>query len=86
LNWLEALRDRIVVRSQVGKGKLDAVRMRRELDRRLMELGGRFLGLVHAGRTGVPQELSGLVEEARELEERLEAQRELIAVLKSQES
>ena len=84
LNWLEALRDRVVVRSQVGKRKLDAVRVRRELDRALMQLGERFLGMVRAGRTDVPQELAALVNEARVLEKKLEVQQEAIAALKSE--
>lgn len=83
-NWLEALRDRVVIRSQVGKRKLDAVFTRRELDRKLADLGERLLALVRDGRVAVPPEMAGLVDEARELEGRLEAQQAEIAALKSE--
>ncbi len=83
-NWLENLRDRVVVRSQVGKRKLDAVFTRRELDRKLADLGQAFLTLVRQGRVGVPPELSTAVLEARSLEERLEMQRADIAALESE--
>ncbi len=83
-NWLESLRDRVVIRSQVGKRKLDAVFTRRELDRKLADLGERLLALVREGRLVVPAELAGLVAEAQELEGRLEAQQEDIAALKSE--
>jgi hypothetical protein len=83
-NWLEALRDRVVVRSQVGKRKLDAARTRRQLDRKLAELGERFLAVVRQGRLAVPGELADLFGEARELEERLEAQHADIAALEQE--
>ncbi len=83
-NWLENLRDRIVVRSQVGKRKLDAVFTRRELDRKLADLGQAFLTLVRQGRVGVPPELSTAVSEARSVEEKLEMQRADIAALESE--
>ncbi len=83
-HWLEALRDRVVIRSQVGKRKLDAVFTRRELDRKLADLGERLLALVRDGRMVVPPEMAGLVAEAQELEGRLEAQHEEIAALKSE--
>jgi hypothetical protein len=83
-NWLQNLRDRVVVRSQVGKRKLDAVFTRRELDRKFAELGQAFLNLVREGRASVPQELAGAVGEARQLEERLDMQRADIAALESE--
>lgn len=85
-NWLGELRDRVVVRSQVGKRKLDAAFTRRELDRKLAELGERILALVREGRIAVPDELTGIVARARELEERLEAQKKEIAELESEAS
>ncbi len=83
-SWLEALRDRVVVRSQVGKRKLDAASTRRELDRKLRDLGEQLLRCGREGSITVPTNLAGLVAEVRGLEERLEAQREDIAVLKSE--
>jgi predicted ABC-class ATPase len=68
---LESFRDRVVQRSQVGKRRLDATFARRELDRKLQELGGRFLELARQGGAVVPQELAALVEEVRGLEDRL---------------
>ncbi|HEX9290662.1 MAG TPA: hypothetical protein VF904_14145 [Anaeromyxobacteraceae bacterium] len=83
-NWLEALRDRVVVRSQVGKRKLDAAFTRRQLDRKLVVLGERFLRLARQGRLSVPQDVADLVSEARELEETLERQQQEIAALESE--
>jgi hypothetical protein len=83
-NWLEALRDRIVVRSQVAKRKLDANLARRQLDRKLYAVGAGFLTLVRQGRVAVPNDIAALVREARELEERLEAQRDEIVALQSE--
>ncbi len=83
-NWLEALRDRVVVRSQVGKRKLDAALTRRQLDRKLVDLGERFLHLVREGRLAVPKDVADLVSEAQELEEKLEAEQEDIAALESE--
>ncbi len=75
-NWLEALRDRVIVRSQVGKRKLDAAFTRRALDRKLADLGEKFLGLARDGRLAVPGDVAGLFTEARQLKEALEAQHE----------
>ncbi len=83
-NWLEALRDRVVVRSQVGKRKLDAAFTRRQLDRKLVVLGERFLRLARQGRLSVPQDVADLVSEARELEETLERHQQEIAALESE--
>jgi hypothetical protein len=83
-NWLEELRDRVVVRSQVGKRKLDAVFTRRELDRKLADVGHRIIALIREGRLVVPEDMTGLVAEALKLEERLEKQRADIAALKSE--
>ena len=83
-NWLEALRDRVIVRSQMGKQKLDAVVTRRRLDGKLCELGGRVLELVREGKVSLPEEVAALVGEARQLEERLRAQQAQIAALASE--
>jgi hypothetical protein len=80
-SWVEALRDRIVVLSQVGKGKLDAAWTRRELDRKLVVLGERVLALAREGRVALPEETAVLVTEARDLQERLEAQHADITAL-----
>lgn len=85
-NWLEALRDLVIVRSQVSKRKLDVVFTRRQLDRKLADVGERLLGLVRQGRLVLPRDadVAGLMTEARELEERLEAQHAEIAALESE--
>jgi len=83
-NWLERLRDRIVVRSQVGKRKLDAVFTRRELDRKLVEVGQLALSLIREGRVKMPQEIVEAVAEARLLEDRLATQRAEIAAMESE--
>ena len=83
-NWLENLRDRVVVRSQAGKRKVDSVFTRRELDRKLADVGQTLLALVREGRVSIPQELTAAVAEARQLEERLEMQRADIAALESE--
>jgi hypothetical protein len=83
-NWLENLRDRVVVRSQVGKRRVDSVFTRRELDRKLADVGQALLALVREGRVSIPQELATAVSEARRLEERLEMQRAEIAALESE--
>ena len=85
-NWLEALRDRVVIRSQVSKRKLDVVFTRRQLDHKLAEVGERLLNLVRQGRLVVPKDrdVADLMSEARELEERLEAQNAEIAALESE--
>jgi hypothetical protein len=83
-NWLEALRDRVVVRSQVGKRKLDAAWTRRDLDRKLRDLGESFLKAVLEGRIDVPRDLAVLLGEVRELEGRLRSQRDEIAALESE--
>jgi hypothetical protein len=85
-NWLEGLRDRVVIRSLVSKRKLDAVFTRRELDHKLAEVGERLLSLVRQGRLAVPKDrdVADLMSEARELEERLEAQHADIAALESE--
>jgi hypothetical protein len=83
-NWLQALRDRVIVRSQVSKRKLDAAFARRDLDRKLGEVGRELVRLVREGRVSIPREMAGLLAEARELEEKLEAQRDEIAALESE--
>jgi hypothetical protein len=83
-NWLEALRDRVVVRSQVSKRKLDAAFLRRALDRKLGEVGREFLRAVREGQLTAPREMASLLAEARELDEKLEAQRQEIAALEQE--
>jgi hypothetical protein len=82
--WLEAFRDRVVRRSQVGKRRLDASFTRRELDRKLLELGERFVALVGQGVGTVPAELASLVQEVRGLQDRLRVQLQDIAALESE--
>lgn len=83
-HWLQELRDRIVVRSQVAKRKLDAALARRELDRKLYDVGEAFLALVREGRIAVPQDVAPLISDARELEDRLEEHRADIVALQSE--
>lgn len=83
-NWLETLRDRVVHRSQVWKGKLDAVATRRQLDAKLVALGERFLLLAREGRAAVPPELRDVFMEARDLDDRLQGQLDEVAALRSE--
>jgi hypothetical protein len=83
-NWLEALRDRVIVRSQVSKRKLDAAFARRELDHKLGEVGRELVRLVRRGQLALPSDMASLVAEAQELEEKLEAQRAEIAALENE--
>lgn len=69
--FLFGLRDRIVHRSQVGKEKLDTAFARRELDRRLLDLGERYHQMVQEGRAGVPDDLRALVNEVEALARRV---------------
>jgi hypothetical protein len=82
---LEAIRDRLIHRSLIGKRKLDRSVTRRELDALLRELGERWRALVRAGRVQVPDELAPLVERVRGLEMRLEAQDRDIEALQNEE-
>ncbi len=61
--FLIGVRDRIVQRSQIGKEKLDAAFARRELDRRLQDLGERYYALARQGVAGVPDDLRSLLAE-----------------------
>lgn len=81
---LEALRDRVVLRSQIGKRKLDRSATRRELDDALRRLGERYRALVKAGRVELPGELTLLDDAVARLEAKLAAQDEEIAALESE--
>lgn len=83
---LEALRDRIVLRSQLGKRKLDRTATRRELDRALHDLGERYRALVRVGRTEPPAELASQMEKVRSLEGVLDAHDKAIAELEQERS
>jgi hypothetical protein len=78
------LRDRVVIRSQVGKRKLDAAFARRDLDRKLHDVGVAFLAHVREGRVVVPHDMAVLLAEARELEGRLESHHEAIVALEAE--
>jgi hypothetical protein len=82
--WLETFRDQVVHRSQVGKKRLDAGFTRRELDRKLLELGERFVALVGHGAGAVPGDLAALVQEVRKLQENLRSQLQEIAALEGE--
>jgi hypothetical protein len=82
---LEAIRDRLVQRSLIGKRKLDRTTTRRELDGALRDLGERTRALVGAGRMEVPGELAGLLRRVRDLEERIEAQEKEITALENEQ-
>jgi hypothetical protein len=81
----EGIRDWLVQRSLIGKRKLDRTATRRELDGVLRDLGERYRALVRAGRMEVPQDLAGLVQRVRDLEDRLEAQQREIAALEDEQ-
>ena len=85
MKLIEAIRDRLVQRSLIGKRKLDRTTTRRQLDALLMELGERYRGLVRAGRMEVPGELTGLVQRVREAEQRLEEQERDIEALENEQ-
>ena len=82
---LEAIRDRLVQRSLIGKRKLDRTSTRRELDGVLRELGERYRALVRTGRMEVPGELATLVQQVKDLEQRLETQEKQIEQLKHEQ-
>ncbi len=78
---LEALRDRLVHRSQIGKRKLDRSATRRDLDDALRRLGERYRTMVRTGRAEAPAELALVMDAVARLEERLAKQEEEIAAL-----
>ena len=80
----EAIRDRLVQRSLIGKRKLDRGATRRQLDAALHDLGERFRELARAGRLSIPAELASVFERVRDIELRLEAQQREIDALESE--
>ena len=84
MKLIEAIRDRLVHRSLIGKRKLDRGATRRQLDAVLRDLGERYRALVRAGRMDVPAELAALVERVRDLELRLESQERDIEALENE--
>ena len=84
-NIIEAIRDRLVQRSLIGKRKLDRTATRRQLDALLLELGERYRALVRTGRMEVPAELSPLLQQLRDLEVKLEAQEKEIEALENEQ-
>ncbi len=84
MSWLETLRDRVVHRSQVWKGKLDATFARRQLDVKLVALGERYLLLAREGRVAVPPDLREVFTEARDLEDQLQVKLADVAALRSE--
>ena len=85
MKLVEGIRDWLVQRSLIGKRKLDRTATRRELDGALRDLGERYRALVRTGQVEVPQDLAGLVERVRDLEDRLEAQQREIAALENEQ-
>ncbi|BDG01695.1 hypothetical protein [Anaeromyxobacter oryzae] len=77
----EAVRDRVILRSQIMKRKLDRSATRRELDDALRHLGERYRALVKAGRVELPGELERAMQKVASLEERLAEQDGEIAQL-----
>ena len=77
-DFLIGIRDRIVQRSQIGKEKLDAAFARRELDRRLQDLGERYYNLARQGVAGVPDDLRNLLAEVDAHAAQLQALREQV--------
>jgi len=84
VKFLEALRDRVVHRSQIGKRKLDRTATRRDLELALQRLGERYRALVRSGRGELPGELALLMDAVERLEQRLEEQDREIAELESE--
>ena len=85
MKLLEAIRDRLVQRSLIGKRKLDRTTTRRELDGALRNLGERYRALVRTGRIEVPGELAPLVQQVKDLEQRLETQEREIEQLEHEQ-
>lgn len=83
-DYLFGVRDRIVQRSQIGKEKLDAAFARRELDRRLQDLGERYYNLARQGVAGVPDDLRNLLAEVDALAAQLQALREQVRRLEEE--
>ena len=81
----EAIRDRLIQRSLIGKRKLDRTSTRRQLDAILRDLGERYRALVRAGRVEVPGELAPLVQQVRDLEQKLEAKEREIEALENEQ-
>ena len=81
----EKIRDRLIVRSLVGKRKLDRTATRRELDEALRELGERYRELARAGEVEVPADLAGPMQVVRGLEDRLATQDREIRLLESEQ-
>ena len=82
---IEKIRDCVVLRSLVGKRKLDRTATRRRLDAALRDLGERYRELVRAGRTVVPPELQPFFQTVRALEETLVAQEREIEALEGKQ-
>jgi predicted ribosome quality control (RQC) complex YloA/Tae2 family protein len=82
---IEAIRDRLVQRSIIGKRKLDRTSTRRQRDAVLRDLGERYRELVRAGRMEIPGELAPLVQRVKELEQRLEEQEREIEALENEQ-
>ncbi|WP_242344550.1 hypothetical protein [Anaeromyxobacter terrae] len=84
VRFFETLRDRVVLRSQIGKRKLDRSATRRALDQASRELGERFAALVRMGRVEAPGELTVFLDAVRLLEEKLAGQEKEIAELEKE--
>ena len=82
--FLVGIRDRIVQRSRIGKEKVDAAFARRELDRRLQDLGERYYTLARQGVAGVPDDLRNLLAEVDALATQLQALREQVRRLEEE--
>ena len=82
--FLIGVRDRIVQRSRIGKEKLDAAFVRRELDRRLQDLGERYYTLARQGVAGVPEDLRNLLAEVDAHAAQLQALREQVRRLEEE--
>lgn len=82
---LEKIRDSVVLRSLVGKRKLDRTATRRKLDDALRDLGERYREVVRAGRALVPPELVPALQTVRSLEETLAAQEKEIEALETEQ-
>jgi hypothetical protein len=83
-DFFVGIRDRIVKRSQIGKEKLDAAFARRELDRRLQDLGERYYALARQGVAGVPEDLRNLLAEVDAVAGQLQALREQLRRLEEE--
>lgn len=74
LDQFDGLKDAIVRSSTAGKAKLDATFLRRQRDKRVLELGERVLELERKGELKLPERFKETLAAIDELEAQIEEQ------------